>query len=98
VVRVIRRFRRVAADQLVVELADGLQLAIPAWVLDPVACAPLCVTATPRISLSALRQLRALLDAQALEVGPAPPYAEASPPRGGGDARPQDPAPTTPAL
>jgi hypothetical protein len=94
----VRRFRRVAADILIVALADGLQLAVPAWMLDPAACEPLCVTATPRISLSALRQLRTLLDAQALGTGPAPPYAGASPPPGGDDARPEHPAPSTPTV
>ena len=53
-VRVVRRFRRVSADSLIVELPDGLQLAVPPWMLDPIACAPLCVMPLPRISLTAL--------------------------------------------
>src|SRR5262249_9562408 len=97
-VRVVRRFRRLAADSLIVALDDGLQIAIPPWMLDARACEALVVAPAPRIALTALRQLRDLLDAQTLETGPASSYAEASPPPGGDDASPDHPDPSTPTL
>ena len=37
-VEIIRWLRRQTSDSLVIKLQDGLELAIPAWMLDPVAC------------------------------------------------------------
>ena len=96
--RIVRRLRRLASDSLIVELADGLRLALPQWMLDPRACEALVVAPTPRIALTALRQLRALLDAQPPLSGLAAPYAGASPPPGGDDAPADHPDPATPAL
>jgi hypothetical protein len=97
-VRVVRRFRRLSADSLIVELADGLQVAVPQWMLDPLACEALGVVPIPRISLTALRQLRDLLNAQTLGTGRASSYAGVSPPLGGDDAQPDHPDPSTPTL
>jgi hypothetical protein len=49
---------------MVIRLADDVQVAVPTWMLDPVACAQLTDEARPRISVSALHDLRALLDQQ----------------------------------
>jgi hypothetical protein len=41
-----------------------LRIAVPRWMLDPVACQNMQTQARPRIDLCALRQLRQLLDHQ----------------------------------
>ncbi|HEY5547012.1 MAG TPA: hypothetical protein VIK50_13255 [Gemmatimonadaceae bacterium] len=51
---------------MVITLADDVEVAIPTWMLDPLACAQLTDEARPRIAVSALRDLRALLDQQSL--------------------------------
>ena len=57
--------------------------------LDPLACAQLADEARPRISVSALRELRALLDSQPVVVTTtAAINPEGSQQAGGDDARP----------
>jgi len=51
---------------VVITLADDVQVAVPTWMLDPLACAQLTDEARPRIAVSALCDLRALLDQQPL--------------------------------
>ncbi len=51
---------------LVVRLEDGLQLAIPRWMLDPQRCESLRDEDAPVIAISALRQLAELVDQQTL--------------------------------
>ncbi len=46
---------------MVVQLQDGLQLAIPSWMLDPLRCQSLRDKAVPVISIDALRQLAELV-------------------------------------
>jgi hypothetical protein len=45
-----------------VALPDGLQIAIPEWMLDPVYCSSLSFESIPRISVNALLELRVLVD------------------------------------
>jgi hypothetical protein len=51
---------------LIIRLASGLQVAVPAWMLDPLACSQLSDEATPRIAILALVRLGQLFDAQSL--------------------------------
>src|SRR6476646_6457417 len=60
---IARRFRRQAEDSYIVELSDGLLLAVPAWMLDAAACDAMHMEAQPRIVISALLDLCRLLDA-----------------------------------
>jgi hypothetical protein len=60
---IVRRFRRQSEDSYIVELSDGLTLAVPAWMLDAAACSALRREAHPRIAVSALLDLSRLLDA-----------------------------------
>ena len=53
-------------DTVVVRLPDGLQLAIPRWMLDPAACRTITKEPVPRIVVEALIRLRQLLDVQVL--------------------------------
>jgi hypothetical protein len=45
---------------------NGVHLAVPAWMLDPVLCGRLRYEAQPCLSVSALIELRELLDGQPL--------------------------------
>jgi hypothetical protein len=63
---------------------DRLQIAIPEWMLSPVACGRLSDEAQPRIVLSALLALRRLLDEHAPATGK---YSRAKSSRGGEHAR-----------
>jgi hypothetical protein len=65
-VEVIRTLRREADATVIVKLEDGLRLAIPCWMLDPVHCASLPEKPTPIISVRALCELRNLIDLQCL--------------------------------
>ena len=62
----IRRLRRYTSDQVVIQLRDEVQVAIPSWMLDPVACQHLSDEPRPRLAIPALRELRHLLDSQPL--------------------------------
>jgi hypothetical protein len=62
----IRRLRRYTSDQVVIELRDEVQVAIPSWMLDPVACQQCRNEPRPRLAIAALLELRHLLDSQSL--------------------------------
>lgn len=55
-----------------VALTNGLKLEIPSWMLDATVCARLRAEPSSRVSLPALRDLRALLDAQQPSMSQAP--------------------------
>jgi hypothetical protein len=64
-VEIMRRFRRYTAESVLVKiLQNGLQVAVPAWMLDAAACAHLRDDTQPCVALAALLELRALLDSQ----------------------------------
>src|SRR5205823_2097414 len=67
-VEIVRRLRRYTADCVVIKLADDVQVAVPTWMLDPLACQQLTDEVRPRISVAALHDLRALLDSQRFVV------------------------------
>jgi hypothetical protein len=62
----LRRLRRYASDQVVIELHDEVQVAIPSWMLDPVVCQQFRDEPQPRLALAALLELRHLLNSQPL--------------------------------
>ncbi|MSO45929.1 MAG: hypothetical protein EXQ59_04080 [Acidobacteria bacterium] len=84
------------ADCVVITLSDDVQVAVPTWMLDPLACAQLTDEARPRISVSALRDLRAVVDSQPVAAVALAIRRGTVPPIGGEDARP-DGTSTTPA-
>src|SRR5262245_19060495 len=61
-VEIVRWLRRQPSESLVVKLPDGIQIAIAAWMLDPLACRQLYDAPAPRLSVDALLALRDLLD------------------------------------
>jgi hypothetical protein len=63
---VVRRFRCLAEESFVIQLADGPIIAVPAWMLDADACALLSEETRPRVSIAALVALRALVNTQFL--------------------------------
>src|SRR3990172_8271468 len=56
-VEIVRRLRRYTADCVVIKLADDVQVAVPTWMLDPLACQQLADEGRPRISVAALHDL-----------------------------------------
>ena len=62
----IRRLRRYTSDQVVIELRDEVQVALPSWMLDPVVCQQFRDAPQPRLAIAALLELRHLLDSQPL--------------------------------
>src|SRR3990172_5305286 len=88
-VEIVRRLRRYTADCVVIKLADDVQVAVPTWMLDPLACQQLADEGRPRISVAALHDLRALLDSQPCLVTPTPATQSGQCQHAGGDdARP----------
>src|SRR5215471_2506039 len=65
-VDIVRWLRQQTSESLIVKLQDGLELAIPAWMLDPVACSLVHDAPAPRLTVDTLLALRALLDRQPL--------------------------------
>jgi hypothetical protein len=68
-VEILRWLRRQEEPCAVVRIdgegqAEALRIAVPRWMLDPVACQNMQTQARPRIDLRALQQLRQLLDLQ----------------------------------
>lgn len=61
-VEILRWLRRQTSDSVVIKLPDDLQIAIPAWMLDPLACQHVSEAPKPRLSVDALVALRDLLD------------------------------------
>jgi hypothetical protein len=65
-VEVIRCLRKSASVILIVKLPSGVQIAVPEWMLIPLACDQLRIEDKPRISIYALIALRRLIDSQRL--------------------------------
>src|SRR5713226_6729418 len=95
-IQVVRTLRRTHADIVLISLPDGLQIAIPRWMLDPVACDQLPAEDRARIGLSALRDLRALLDSHPLSGAGSMEDAGVTRSPGGHDAQAEtEPGPPT---
>ena len=97
-VAIIRWLRHQTAESLVIQLQDGLQLAIPSWMLDPVACSHVSDAPAPRLSVEALLAVRALLDHQPLLHAAIPATPWVSQPEGARDAQESSSAPTAAGL
>jgi hypothetical protein len=65
-VEVVRHLRRIGSAILIVRLPDGLQLAVPEWMLSQQVCRHLTDEIEPRIAIDALEELRRLIDSQKL--------------------------------
>ena len=86
-VEIVRWLRRQTEESLVIKLQDGLELAIPAWMLDPLACRHVHDAPTPRLTVEALFTLRNLLDRQPLLQAVVPATPCVSQPEGARDAQ-----------
>jgi hypothetical protein len=93
-VEIVRRLRRYTADCVVIKLADDVQVAVPTWMLDPLACQQLTDEVRPRIAVAALHDLRALLDSQPFVVPIAAVANHEGSQHGGGDDAQPDRAST----
>jgi hypothetical protein len=87
-VEIVRRLRRYTADCVVIKLADDVQVAVPTWMLDPLACQQLTDEGRPRVSVAALHELRGLLDSQPVLVTMLVTNQSGSQHVGGADAQP----------
>jgi hypothetical protein len=61
-VEVVRAIRHGIDPSVIVRLGDGLQIAMPCWMLDPHRCAALKEETSPRVSIHALVALADLID------------------------------------
>jgi hypothetical protein len=60
----VRRCSNFGPDQVQVELSNGNQVVLPAWMLDEEACRPMAIREQPLIAVQALLLLRSLLNSQ----------------------------------
>jgi hypothetical protein len=65
-VKIIRAQRRFIDEIDSVQLPEGFQIAVPRWMLDPVACSQLPQEAKPRVAVGALLRLADLLQSHDL--------------------------------
>ena len=93
-VEIVRWLRRQTTESLIVKLPEGLELAIPAWMLDPVACNLVCDAPAPRLTVEALLALRDLLDRQPLLHTAIPATPCVSQPEGARDAQESSASPS----
>ena len=91
---IIRWLRRQTAESLVIKLQDGLELAIPPWMLDPLACSLMHDAPAPRLTVEALVALRDLLDRQPLLHTAIPATPCVSQPEGARDAQESSASPS----
>ena len=75
----MRTLRRCREQIDIVQLAEGFQIAVPRWMLDPVACQQLPQESKPRVALSALRRVQELVQSRGLSHGRAVALSDTSP-------------------
>jgi len=85
-VRVVRTRRRGPDAIDIVRRPDGLQIVVPRWMLDPLACQQLPQEAKPRVALRALLRLTDLVPTRDLPVGDEASVLGVSPPTQGDHA------------
>jgi hypothetical protein len=78
-VRVIRTQRRGPDPIDIVQRPDGLQIAVPRWMLDPLACQQLPQETKPRVALRALLRVTELITTRDLPGGAEASVLEVSP-------------------
>lgn len=62
----VRALRRLVDEIDIVQLPQGFQIAMPRWMLDPMACGQMPQEAKPRVALSALLRLVELIQSPRL--------------------------------
>jgi hypothetical protein len=75
----------------IVQRPDGLQIAVPRWMLDPLACQQLPQEAKPRVALHALLRLVEMMPTRGLPGGTAASVLGVSPPTKGDHASKENP-------
>jgi hypothetical protein len=83
---VVRALRRFDEESFVIKLPEGLQIAVPAWMLDAVVCNQLPQRDHPLIALKALLDLAELIELQRLPCSVTNSESGPSRRRGGIDA------------
>jgi len=81
-----RWLRRQTSESVVSKLPEGLQMAIPAWRLEPLACQHVSAAPEPRLSVDALLALRDLRDQPPWLPSPSLALPGAPPLQGASDA------------
>ena len=61
-VEIVRTIRHGIDPSVIVRVGDGIQIAVPCWMLNPHECAALKEAASPRVSIEALVALADLID------------------------------------
>ena len=82
----MRTLRRFDEESFVVKLPEGLQIAVAAWMLDPIFCSQLQQRGHPVIALEALLELAQFIETQRLCSSMTNSQSVPSPRRGGSDA------------
>jgi hypothetical protein len=82
-VKVVRALRSLRDEIDIVQLPDGFQIAVPRWMLDPVICSQLPKEAKPRVALTALFRLAALVRSHRLPKPIGTAFSDTSPPTKG---------------
>lgn len=91
-VQVVRARRRGPDAIAIVQRPDGLQIAVPRWMLDPLACQQLPQAAKPRVALRALVRLAELVGTRDLPVRAEASVLEVSPSTQGPHASQEKPS------
>jgi hypothetical protein len=82
----VRALRRFDEESFVVKLLEGHQIAVPAWMLDPIFCSQLQQRDHPVIALEALLELAEFIELERLPSSVTDSESGPSPRRGGNDA------------
>ena len=77
-VEVVRTLRRTGQAIDVVLLPDGMQIAVPCWMLDPITCSQLSHEPRPRVALGALLRLAEIAQGGRLSMDAGTPGCETS--------------------
>jgi len=66
---VLRRLRAGSEPAVIAQGTADLRIMIPCWMLDEPLCRGMGVESRPRVSVTSLADLRALIDAQSMQSG-----------------------------
>jgi hypothetical protein len=67
--QILRRLRAGSEPAVIAQGVEDLRIMIPCWMLDEVLCRGMGVESRPRVSVTSLAELRALVDAQNIQSG-----------------------------
>jgi hypothetical protein len=68
-IQILRRLRAGSEPAVIAQGVEDLRIMIPCWMLDEVLCRGMGVESQPRVSVTSLAELRALIDAQNIQSG-----------------------------